>query len=163
MVQNNFKQPFQPFPHTRLLPKHWSQIILLSLLSPGPLVPSLWYSQKTWSLFLAPSAGYPKAFGPWVLVLNLRRQRTVSERKLKPLDGLYIVGREKTLAAILAETLPPGFVHCFHVHDDVPRLKGNLCVILWKEQSIQRSIWDMLLAWMVLWIHQIWKDIWPAW
>lgn len=81
-----------------------------------PVFSSLcWIPQSVWSL----SAG-----------TESKRQRTVSERKLKSLDGLYIVGREESLAAIFAETPPPGFVNCFHIHDDVPWLERNLCVIL---------------------------------
>lgn len=85
MVQNNFKQPFS-LRHTQAYCPSTDLRSFCCLFCPiCLLVPSLWYSQKTRSLFLAPSAGYPKAFGPWALVLNLKRQRTVSERKLEVL------------------------------------------------------------------------------
>lgn len=57
-------------------------------------------------------------------------RKSVTKRKRKSLDGLYVVGREEPLAAIFAETLPPGFVHSFHIADDVARLEGKLTVIL---------------------------------
>lgn len=142
MVQNNFKQAFS-LPHTPNCRPSTALGPFCFLFCPiGLLVPSsLWYSQEAWSRVLAPFAGYPQSF--WSLSAGTESKVTrnclwekKTKKQLKSLDGLYVVGREETLAAVFAETPPPGFVHCFHVHDDVPRFKRNLCVILWKAQRI---------------------------
>lgn len=52
----------------------------------------------------------------------------------KSLDGLYEVGRKKSLASIFAAAPPPRFVDCFHIADDVTRFKRQLSVILCGEK-----------------------------
>lgn len=50
-------------------------------------------------------------------------------------DGLYVVGREKTLASVFAGTPPPGFVNRFHITNDVTGFKREFGFILCEEQN----------------------------
>lgn len=162
MVQNNFKQPSSLRPIPDCCPSTDLRSFCWLFCPIGLLVPSLWYSQKTRSLFVAPSAGYPEAFGPWALVLNVKRYRTVSERvlrwSLRSWKGRDLGGHLCwNLSTRLCPLLPrPWWCLQAQTKSRCHPLESKK----WWCIDMRHAAYAVTF---ILWIDRTWKSIWPAW